>query len=319
VTPSAETSISFACFGAAAAVYVGGPTSSGRSAETAAQRARRQLLAIHARLSRFREDSELSRLNADPRTTVQAGALLRRFARAVVDAGNLSGGLVDATLLTELETAGYAHSRDGEVGLGPLAAIGDAPARHPARPGSGRWKAIAVDDADGTIVRPPGMRLDSGGIAKGLAADLVGELLEAHPCYAVDCAGDLRVGGASGQPREIRIDDPFGSGPLASLELTRGGVATSGIGRRTWRSETGEAVAHHLLDPSTGEPAYTGVIQVTALAPTAFEAEVLAKTALLRGPGGIADSLPHGGLAVFDDRSTEWVRARTATEEAATG
>jgi thiamine biosynthesis lipoprotein len=176
-----------------------------------------------------------------------------------------------------------------------------------------------VDELDGTIERPPGLRIDSGGIAKGLAADLVGELLKGHPSYAVDCCGDLRVGGTSGRPREVRIDDPFDDGAcLATLELTDGGIATSGIGRRTWRSGSDESVAHHLLDPSTGAPAYTGVVQVTAVAPTAFEAEVRAKTALLRGPDPLVDSLPHGGVAVLDDRSVVHVGARPAGKEPAT-
>src|SRR3954465_2930142 len=58
---------------------------------------------------------------------------------------------------------------------------------------------------------------------------------------------------------------------------------------------------HHLPDPSTGRPAYTGVVQATALAPTALEAELRAKCAVLSGPGTAADCLAHGGLIVFDD------------------
>ena len=58
---------------------------------------------------------------------------------------------------------------------------------------------------------------------------------------------------------------------------------------------------HHLLDPATGEPAFTGLIAVTALAPTGVEAEALAKTALLSGPAGARDVLArHGGVA-FDE------------------
>jgi thiamine biosynthesis lipoprotein len=58
-----------------------------------------------------------------------------------------------------------------------------------------------------------------------------------------------------------------------------------------------------VLDPATGQPAYTGVVQVTALAPTALEGEALAKAALLSGPEGAAAWLPHGGVIVFDDLS----------------
>jgi thiamine biosynthesis lipoprotein len=60
---------------------------------------------------------------------------------------------------------------------------------------------------------------------------------------------------------------------------------------------------HHLLDPATAQPAYTGVVQVTARAPTALEGEALAKAALLSGPHGAPGWLRHGGVIVLDDGS----------------
>ena len=65
----------------------------------------------------------------------------------------------------------------------------------------------------------------------------------------------------------------------------------------------GRAPRHHLLDPATGAPAWTGVVSATALAPTAAEAEALAKAALLAGPrAGRALLARHGGgVLVLDD------------------
>ncbi len=308
-----ETSVSFACFGSTACVYVGGEDNGGRPAPIAARIAERQLLALNDRLSRFRSTSELSRLNDDSRQTVPASAVLRHLAHAVVEAGRLSGGLVDATLLDELERAGYAESRAKVTGLGAASAMETDVKRRPAAPGRGRWREIAIDDERGTITRPVGVRLDSGGLGKGLAADLVGDALAGHDTYAVDCAGDFRIGGRAGLPRDVGVDDPFGRGLLSTIAVTDGGVATSGIGRRAWRTGSENAPAHHLLDPSTGEPAYTGVVQATALAPTAVEAEIRAKAALLSGPDGVAAWLPHGGLVVYEDRSYERVPARAMT------
>jgi thiamine biosynthesis lipoprotein len=69
---------------------------------------------------------------------------------------------------------------------------------------------------------------------------------------------------------------------------------------RLWR--TGGGFAHHLLDPSTGRPAWTGLIQATSLGTTALEAETLAKMAFLSGREGARDVLAeHGGLMVLDD------------------
>jgi thiamine biosynthesis lipoprotein len=303
---SGETALRFRCFGGAAAVHVGG-SSPTHSAEAAAERSRRRLLEVHQSLSRFIDDSELSQLNRSPLIGVAAGPLLRSLARAAVAAGRRSGGLVDATQLGPLEQAGYRDSMEATETLSLEAALTSAPPRRPASPDPrAGWRTIEIDEGSGTVRRPIGLRLDSGGIAKGLAADLVAASLRAHQTFAVDCAGDIRIGGAAGLPRKVLVDDPFGGGPLHELEVAAGAVATSGIGRRAWLKPDGSP-AHHLLDPGSGRPAFTGIVQVTALAPTAQLAEVLAKTALLRGPGGAARELPYGGVLVFDDRSIEVV------------
>jgi thiamine biosynthesis lipoprotein len=144
--------------------------------------------------------------------------------------------------------------------------------------------------------------LDSGGLAKGLFCDLLAERLETHEGYAVDCAGDVRIGGRAGITRSLQVGSPFGDAILHRVETSAGAAATSGIGRRSWKDASGRP-AHHLLDPSTGRPAYTGLVQVTAFASTAALAEVCAKAALLSGPEGAVAWLPYGGVVVHDDGS----------------
>jgi thiamine biosynthesis lipoprotein len=296
-----EAHATFACFGSTCSLRVAGDGPS-VGAPRAVASARRRLLSWHARFTRFSAASELSRLNSDPRAAVPASPIMRRFAAAVVDAARLSGGLVDATLLPELESAGYT----GELGKpAPLrAALALAPPRRPARPRpSSSWSALTVDDRAGLIRRPPGLLLDSGGLAKGLFADVLSERLTGHPSFAVECAGDLRLGGAA---RPVHVTSPFDGDVIHTFELAGAGVATSGIGRRSWLDERGRP-AHHLLDPASGRPAFTGVVQATAVAPTALEAEVRAKAAVLAGPAGAAAWLPHGGVVVLDDASVRIV------------
>jgi thiamine biosynthesis lipoprotein len=178
-----------------------------------------------------------------------------------------------------------------------------SPAPRPARPSpERRWLDISLDPMTRTVTRPPGLRLDSGGIAKGLLADMAARLLAGARSYAVDCCGDVRVGGRDRLDRPVLVDDPFGRGPIHEFALAAGGVATSGIGRRSWIGPDG-LPAHHLLDPSTGRPAHTGVVQATALAPTAADAEVRAKAALLSGADLGLSWLRYGGVLVFDDGS----------------
>jgi thiamine biosynthesis lipoprotein len=222
-----------------------------------------------------------------------------RLAEAVATAGRRTGGLVDATLLAPLRAAGY--DADLPASLPLVDALARAGERRPAAPSvDARWRQIAVDAAQETVLRPPGVAIDSGGLVKGLLADVLAEALATHPSFAVDCAGDLRVGGSAGIDREVRVADPFGGEVRHGFALARAGVATSGIGRRSWLDASGRP-AHHLLDPATGRPAYTGVVQATALAPTALEAEWRAKAAVLAGPDGAPGWLPHGGVVVADD------------------
>jgi thiamine biosynthesis lipoprotein len=183
----------------------------------------------------------------------------------------------------------------------PLAvALATAPPRAPAGPDpADRWRGITVDRRHGTVTRPPGTIIDLGGIAKGVFADELAALVAGFAAFAIDCAGDIRLGGQAMTFRDVHVASPFDGAPLHTFALAGGGIATTGIGRRSWLTQGGSA--HHLLDPRTGTPAFTGILQATALAPTAARAEVLAKAAVLSGPTRAAEWLPHGGLVVYDD------------------
>jgi FAD:protein FMN transferase len=297
-----ELDITFDSMGSDARLVVAGP-----GAERAVARCRRWLERFEARLSRFRADSELCALNGDPRQDVPASRLLRTAVAAGVWAAERTGGLVDPTLVGALEAAGYDRSRrTAELDLRD--ALLGAPPRAPARPHpAARWRAVGVDDARRTVRRPPGVRLDTGGTGKGLAADLLARRLGGHERWAVDCGGDLRVGGRAARlrPFSVEIAHPLTGETAHALSLQGGAVATSGLDVRLWRGADG-APAHHLLDPATGAPAWTGVVGATALAPTALEAETLAKAALLSGPRGARAWLAvHGGLIVRDDGEVE--------------
>ena len=295
-----EAHATFACFASTCSVFVIGDGDAW-SAEDAVAWARAQLELWHRDFTRFEPDSELSRLNADGGHAVAVSPAMARFAELVRNAASLTNGLVDGTLLGEIETAGYAT--DLTVPIDLAEALTQAPKRRPARPKAGsRWRQLRVDRANNVVFRPPGLRLDSGGLAKGLFCDLLAETLGSHEAFGVDCAGDLRIGGRAGVAREIRVASPFDADTLRTFRATDTAVATSGIGRRSWLDAQGRP-CHHLLDPSTGRPAFTGVVQVTAFAPTAALAEICAKAALLNGPDRARSWLPSGGVIVFDDRS----------------
>jgi thiamine biosynthesis lipoprotein len=225
---------------------------------------------------------------------------MRRVVEAGLQAARATGGLVDPTLLTQLERAGYRSHFEGP-GLPLSSALAQAPPRMPARPApEAHWRFVRTDRRTGSVTRPIGVRIDPGGIAKGVFADELAATLAGHEAFVVDCGGDMRLGGADAPACEVHVESPFDDTILHTFDIRGGAVATSGIGKRSWLDSDGH-VSHHLLDPATGRPAFTGVVQVTALAPTAAEAEMLSKAALLRGPAHAGVVLVHGGLIVLDD------------------
>ena len=292
----------FSCFGGECTVIVADSVRSADAAAAAAM-AKRALLTWDRRFSRFRPDSELSRFNRDPAPTVAASPLMRRMVQVALKAGRDTGGLVDFTLGDEIERAGYAGHMEG-AGTALPEALALAPPRAPASPHlDERWRQVSIDRQHGTVSRPPGLRIDVGGIAKGVFADELSTMLDGFDAFVVDCAGDLRLGGRTHWPRPVQVTSPFDGGTLQTFSVAAGGIATSGIGRRSWTHDGHPG--HHLLDPRTGAPAFTGVVQATALAPTAAQAEVLAKAAVLSGPARAGEWLRYGGLIVRDDGSYE--------------
>jgi FAD:protein FMN transferase len=260
------------------------------------------------RLSRFRPDSDLSALNRSPRASVLAAPLLRAAVRAGLWAAQRSGGLVDPTLVRALERSGYDHSLDGVEPASLQEALAQAPPRRAAQPDpAARWRRVAVDDHAGTITRPPGVMIDTGGTGKGLCADAVAIRLAGYTRFVVDCGGDIAVGGVGAQlnPYEIDIEHPLTRRSIGSIKVARGGIATSGLNVRVWRREDG-GYAHHLLDPSTGSPVWSGLIGATAIGGSALEAETLTKMALLLGPAGARRVLAkRGGVVVHDTGEVE--------------
>lgn len=265
-----------------------------------------------AKLSRFKAASELSCINSSPDESVEVSWLMGEFIRSALWAAEASGGLVDPTLVPALERAGYGESRSGVAPADLTQALLDAPARAAANPDRrGDWRGISYDEHSRVLTRPAGTRIDSGGAGKGLAADLLARIwsvsLGDRADFMVDCGGDIRFGPLGNPWGQVNVEDPFGGASLP-LACIGGAVATSSIRNRIWRGTNG-APSHHLIDPATGDPAWTGVVAVTALAPTALVAETIAKTAFLRGAGGACETLAaaDGGLVIFDDGACEYV------------
>jgi len=233
-----------------------------------------------------RRNLDARRLDVDMRRELDARHAPAAGATGATGAAGAAGATGAAAAARAAGAARGAH--------GAPAARPDHPAR-PARPHPAAvWRAFRVDDRRGTIVRPPGVGIDLGGSGKGHAADRVAALLRSASAWVVDAGGDVRIGGV----REVLVGHPLQPAPAARLRIADGAAATSSIVRRSWRTADGR-VGHHLIDPATGRPAWTGLLSVTALAPTTLEAETLAKAALLSGPDGARRLLARFGGVVI--------------------
>ncbi len=230
--------------------------------DRALEAAEREIVRLEGLLTRFREDSELSRLNR--RGTLHAGPDLVRVTQLAVEARERTHGRFDPTVHDALVAAGYDRSFEHVEGR-------IAPAAAPMRCGG----EIAVDLERSVIELEHGTRLDLGGIAKGYAVDRACDLLaSAGPCL-VDAGGDMAMRGGP-WPVGVETDDD-----LITVAVTNGGVATSGTDRRRWLTEAGEA--HHLIDPRLGRPAEGDLLRVTVVTESATGAEVLAKSLFFAG------------------------------------
>ena len=227
--------------------------------------ARAEFERLEAILSRFRPESELSKLNRAGRLA-DASPDLVRVTELALDARERTGGRFDPTVHDAVVAAGYDRTFD-EVGSGGTVVVASPPARC--------LGSLRVDAATAEIVLGPGVRLDFGGIGKGYAVDRACELLAPFGPCLVSAGGDLAVRGGS-WPVGVEVNPR-----TITLELSSGAIATSGSDRRRWSTPAGDA--HHLIDPQTGAPAETDLLRVTAVGRTAVEAEVLAKSLYLAG------------------------------------
>jgi thiamine biosynthesis lipoprotein len=253
-------------------VTVAAPRLSPADEQAVARRVAAVFTASERRYSRFRPDSELSRVNrATGPVTVSAEmfGVLRRARHYTM----LTGGVFDPAVGAALLALGY----DRSFSSGALDREG---AGHPPRPLS--ILDVVLDETTSTVCRPPDLQIDLGGFVKGRTVDLAGSLLPVPG--VIDAGGDAlaRGDGPDGSGWVVEVEDPFDLARVVlALRVCDRAVATSAPNRRRWRVGTGHA--HHLIDPRARRSADSDLAQVTVVATSTELADVLAKTAFILG------------------------------------
>lgn len=250
-------------------------------------------------LSRFRAESELSRLNMAAGFRRAVSPLLLKTLVAAPEAARATRGVYDPTVQQRMVEIGYDRSFEEIASQLP-------PSMYAQPAATGGWRQIEIDESRHMVRLPAGVGLDFGGIGKGLAVDAALDLLEQRGLAPalLNAGGDLAVRGLPTGEQHWPITVP-GKDEAWVIGLEHGAVATSGVDRRRWMQ--GKRARHHLIDPRTGEPAESGMWSVTAIAATCARAEVAAKTALILGPregAGFIDEIHLGALMIAD--AGEW-------------
>jgi FAD:protein FMN transferase len=236
-----------------------------------------ELDAIDRACSRFRDDSELTRVNAARGRSVAISPLLAQAIGAALRAARVTDGAVDPTIGRALVLAGY--DRD-------LALVEDSPAplRAVRAPG---LQAVRLDPGAGVVRVAPGVTLDLGATAKALAADrAAAAAATAAGCgVLVNLGGDLATAGRAPHGGWlVRVTDDHAApadAPGETVAIGSGALATSSVTVRRWRR--GGAAVHHILDPATGAPATGPWRTVSVAAESCVDANTASTAALVRG------------------------------------
>lgn len=241
-----------------------------------------ELDAIDLACSRFRNDSELVRVNGAPGHWTDVSPLFLEALDAALGAARATEGDVDPTVGRALRVAGY--DRD----FAELPAVRTGRVRFAPAPG---WRLVQVDRRRPAVRVPRGVELDFGATAKALAADRT-----ARRCAdtlrggaLVNLGGDLAVAGPAPHGGwSVRVTEDHEAdfdAPGQTVSISSGGLATSSVAVRRWRN--GDEPAHHIIDPSSGRPAAELWRTVSVAAANCVAANVASTAAIVRGAAAL--------------------------------
>jgi thiamine biosynthesis lipoprotein len=257
---------------------------------------------IDTRMGVDKRGSEIDRINeAAGREAVSVSASTFAVIESALHYAGLTGGAFDPTVgglvrLWDIRTDRQAVPADETI-QELLPAVG--------------YGGISLDNERETVALLDGTTaLDLGAIAKGYAADIAADTLRESGVRTaiIDFGGNILALGTKpdGSPWRVGVQDPLerrGSF-LGIIETTASAIVTSGTYERFF--EVDGVRYHHILDPSTGRPARTGLLSATIVADRAIDADALSTGLFVMGETAglaLAESLPGvEALFVTQDR-----------------
>ncbi|HET7013770.1 MAG TPA: FAD:protein FMN transferase [Streptosporangiaceae bacterium] len=270
---------SFRVFGTTAVLLVTAPAMEGKAREIADV----ELAAVDLACSRFRSDSELSRINASRGVITRVSELFTELITEALRAAELTDGAVDPTVGQALLAAGYDRDFDELKSSAPVNRQEISPI-----PG---WRNVQLDPVTRHVRLDHGAQLDLGSTAKAWSADRCATKIAAELDVGVlvSLGGDIAVAGPT--PREgwnIRVTDDHAApadAPGQTVTIRSGGLATSSTTVRSWLA--GQRQMHHLIDPATGAPAHSPWRTVSVAAATCADANIASTASIIKGDSAV--------------------------------
>lgn len=253
-------------------------------AEQEFENIRAKITAFENRFSRFKEDSELSRLNKSSGGIFPASDEMIEFLLRAKEAYEITNGIFDPAILPVLENIGY--DRDFES-IKAKTAMASVKQIQNGFTNQLSFNDAVIDSQNNVVKLPPGMKIDLGGIAKGFIIDkIAAQLNNMFENFWISAGGDMYLAGRDSENKnwQVGAQNPLEHNQdILSLNIPAGGsaVATSGITKR--KGIIGGHGWHHLIDPRINLPADNGILAATVVADTVWLADVLAKTAVILG------------------------------------
>jgi FAD:protein FMN transferase len=292
VTTLAPGSDTFSVFGTTATLLVSEPGQVGAARVIADA----ELAAVDLACSRFRPDSELSRLNAAAGAVITVSELFADLVEAALRAARLTDGDVDPTCGQALAEIGYdrdfAELRAAQAQAAGVPAAG-GPAHRLRRAGRvPGWRSVQLDTERRQVRLANGAQLDLGATAKAWAADRCAEIIAGRlgSGVLVSLGGDMAVAGpAPCGGWRVRVTDDHAAGPQTpgqTVTIRSGGLATSSTTVRTWTGSGGQR-AHHIINPATGEPARSCWRTVSVAAGSCVDANTASTAAIIRSAAAL--------------------------------
>ena len=227
---------------------------------------------LERRISTTDPDSEIARLDRDGEGDVseETAALLSRALGLCED----TRGALDITIYPVVRAWGFTTGEHRIPSDGELRELLDHVT----------WRRVRVEGTHVTL--GPGTQIDLGAVAKGWAGARAADALRAAGVRSaiLNLGGNVQTVGSKpdGSPWRIAVQDPDGGGYAGVLEIADQAAVTSG-GYQRYFEEDG-VTYWHIMDPSTGRPARSGLVSVTIVAEDGALCDALSTALFVMGP-----------------------------------